>query len=153
MSTITEELQMTARDITRGPSFRENVEIAIVGGLLGAAYGYYEGRSKEAAWDKAKAGALIGIGAQYLIFHMLKPAMSGFGRAARSASFYGGHRPMVGVGFHPGLARGGHFEHFGQMLQRPGYGWEGNQQMSGGCPPGTVFDGIAACVPAIPGGF
>ena len=91
MSTISQELERTAHDLMRGPSFRDNAEIAIAGAALGGLLGYLKHRSRGEATRYATWGAGIGIASQYLVFHMLKPAQRQFARSAvQAASIAGG---------------------------------------------------------------
>jgi hypothetical protein len=138
MSTISQELERTAHDITTAPSFRDSAEIAIAGGALGALLGYLKTRSKSEAIRLAWWGAGIGIAGQYMVFHMLKPAMKQFGRSAMTAARFGGGgmgRHMTGAMPHPHM-------HFGRNL-----GWQ-QQLQQPPCPIGFVMSPITGqCVP------
>lgn len=139
MSTIAQELERTAHDITTAPSFRDSAEIAIAGGALGALLGFLKTRSRSEAIRLAWWGAGIGIAGQYMVFHMLKPAMKQFGRTAMAASQLGGGgmhhgRHMTGALPHPHM-------HFGRNLFQ-------QQQMMPQCPLGFVVSPITGqCVP------
>jgi len=105
MASIGHEIERTARDITVAPSFRDSAEIAIAGGLFAAAVGYLKTRNRSEAMRYAWYGAGLSVGAQYLVFHMLKPAMKEFARAGSRASLpMPPHfMPMPHPYFHPGV--------------------------------------------------
>ena len=98
MSTLTYELERTAHDLATAPSFRENIEIGIAGALAGAALGYLSKQDKSEAYRYAKWGAGIGIAGQYLVFHMLRPAMRQFQGSALRAAHYGHHMTGLDAG-------------------------------------------------------
>ena len=128
MTTITQELERTARDIATAPSFRDSAEIAIAGGTLGALLGYIRYRNKSDAMRFAWWGVGLGIAGQYMVFHMLKPAMKQFGRSAmQAATIGGGHRFVAGAPMHGGFGHGfgGHSLWQQQLMQSqcaPGFG-------------------------------
>ena len=98
MSTISQELERTAHDLMTGPSFRDNAEIAIAGGLLGGLLGYLKHRNRAEATRYATWGAGIGICSQYLVFHMLKPSMRQYASSSiRAAALGGGHFHAAGA--------------------------------------------------------
>lgn len=134
MSTVTAELERTAHDITTAPSFRDNAEIAIAGVALGALLGYIKHRSRHEAMKYAWWGVGLGIAGQYMVFHMLKPAMRQFGRSSMAAASFGRGRHMAGAPMHtPHMPM-----HFGHMFQQ-------QQQL---CPPGFVMDPLTGqCQP------
>lgn len=86
MTTISQELERMAHDIAQGPSVRDNFEMAIAGGAMGALLGYLKHRNKASAIQFAWWGAGLGIAGQYMTFHMLRPAMKTFGRTAQGAA-------------------------------------------------------------------
>ena len=134
-TTITQELERAAHDITTMPSMRDNIEMAIAGGALGALLGYLKHRSKDGAFSYAWWGAGLGIAGQYMVYHMLKPAMKQFGRSAMHAATFGGHRFATGA-----LGHGGHFGH--------GLGLGQSMMPQSMCPPGFMMSPLTGqCVP------
>jgi hypothetical protein len=69
------QFEKMAHDITSGPGLSDTVEIAAVGGALGALVGYAKSRDQAGATLFAIWGAGLGIAGQYLLFHMLRPAL------------------------------------------------------------------------------
>jgi hypothetical protein len=137
MTTISQELERTAHDITTAPSFRDSAEIAIAGGVLGALLGYVKHRNRHSAVSYAWWGAGVGIVGQYMVFHMLKPAMKQFGRSATIAAHLGGGRTITGSPLaHSFYGR----THFGPMQQFA--------QPAAICPPGMMMSPLTGqCVP------
>jgi hypothetical protein len=137
MTTITQELERAAHDITTMPSMRDNIEMAIAGGALGALLGYIKHRSRGGAISYAWWGAGLGIAGQYMVFHMLKPAMKQFGRSAMHAAQLGGGRVVTGAPM--GLSYYGRSHGLGHQ----GFGFQPQ-----GCPPGFFNSPITGqCVP------
>ena len=81
MPTLQAQIEKIARDITSGPDLSDAIEIAAIGGALGAGVGYLKDRSGETAKSFAAWGAGLGVAGQYMLFHMLKPSIrkSGYG--------------------------------------------------------------------------
>lgn len=80
------QLEKMAHDITSGPGLADTFEIGAMGGAIGALIGYAKSRDQATATSFAMWGAGLGIAGQYLLFHMLKPALKTFGATAHVAT-------------------------------------------------------------------
>ncbi len=152
MTTLTQELERGAHDIMTMPSMRDNIEIAIAGGALGAVLGYLKAHNTPNARAQAASyamwGAGIGVAGQYMVFHMLKPAMKQFARSTQTAAtimshpaFIGQQRSLVGAPWGR-LGGGGHYPHGGF-----GHAPHLHQQHQPPCPPGMMYQPHQGCVP------
>jgi hypothetical protein len=147
MTTISQEFERAAHDMMAMPSMRDNIEIAVAGGALAALLGYLKTRDRQTATRYAMWGAGIGVGGQYLIFHMLKPAMKQFGRSAQAAAALVGHHrgPVVGAPFGHHMPMHGGMGGMGGM----GMGYHHHmQQQQMPCPPGMMYSPqMQQCIP------
>jgi hypothetical protein len=101
MANLQQQLEKMAHDVTSGPGLFDSIEIAVVGGAVGAAIGYAKDRDFSGAKSFGLWGAGLGIAGQYLLFHMLKPATKTFARTAHAAAQASPQLSLQGV--HPGL--------------------------------------------------
>jgi len=148
MTTISQELERTAHDLMTGPNFRETAEIAIAGGLLGATLGYLKHVKTPIARSEAVKHAFWGVGigivGQYMVFHMLKPAMRQFARSSLGAAAVAMPHMHYGVGAQHGFHGGGHFGRGLGGMHHPFHPQQHHQV----CPPGTMFDVASGqCMP------
>jgi hypothetical protein len=86
MANLSQRFEKMAHDITSGPGLVDTLEIAALGGIVGAALGYAKDRDASGAKSFALWGAGFGIAGQFLLFHMLKPALKTFGHTAHAAA-------------------------------------------------------------------
>jgi len=75
MTTLQGQIEKMARDITSGPDLSDSIEMAVVGGAIGALIGYLKERDTSTAKSFAVWGAGLGVAGQYMLFHMLRPAV------------------------------------------------------------------------------
>jgi hypothetical protein len=115
------QLGKMGRDIISGPSLFDMAEIAVVGGVLGAAFGYARDRNARGAKSFALWGVGLGVAGQYLLFHMLKPALRAHAPAGRGgialqvAPKFASRGELVGNGSLPEAAGWGHGEMMGAV--------------------------------------
>lgn len=140
MTTISQEMERAAHDIMTMPSMRDNIEIGIAGAALAGLVGYLKTKDRHTATRYAMWGAGIGVGGQYLIFHMLKPAMKQFAASSsRAAAMMGGPRSYVGAPMY----RGHQMPMHGAMHPHVQH-----QQQPPPCPPGMMYNPqFQQCVP------
>ena len=156
------QIEKMASDITSGPDLSDSIEVGVVGAGLGALVGYLRDRSRESTKSFAMWGAGLGIGGQYLLFHMLRPSarargafMVGAGPEDCGPQAYwddqqqacvqlalpsGGSTPV------PQCPPGTFFDYFAGhcVSQGPKVGLQ-----PGECPPGLAWDDVqGACIPA-----
>jgi hypothetical protein len=75
MATLQGQIEKMARDITSGPDLSDSIEVGIVGAAIGAILGYVKDRDGRTAKSFALWGVGLGIAGQYMLFHMLRPAV------------------------------------------------------------------------------
>jgi hypothetical protein len=87
------------RDITSAPPIFDLVSIAIAGGAVGGFIGYLKDRNAKGAKSFALWGAGLGVAGEYMLFHVLKPALrrTGSGPIALMPRF-GAYGEFVGDG-------------------------------------------------------
>lgn len=74
MTTLQGQIEKIAHDVVSGPDLSDSIEVAVVGGILGAIVGYAKDRNSSGAKSLALWAAGLGVAGQYMLFHMLKPA-------------------------------------------------------------------------------
>jgi hypothetical protein len=96
MATLQSQVEKIARDVTSGPDLSDTIEIAALGGALGALLGYLKDRRGPTAKSFAVWGAGLGVAGQYMLFHMLRPVIR--------KTVYGAYAvPRVGYGDSPNV--------------------------------------------------
>src|SRR5271170_383239 len=135
------QLEKMAHDITSGPALSDSISIAVMGGALGGLVGYLKDKDARGAKSFALWGAGLGIAGQYMVFHMLKPALRTFGRTAHGAAQSAPMMQMV-----PRYAARGEFvgdgsgEYHAPEKCPKGFHWEMRSS-------GPGISGIMVCAP------
>src|SRR5208337_1437451 len=126
---IQTQLEKMAHDIKSGPDLTDSIEIAVMGGAIGGLIGYVKDKNRKGAVSLALWGAGLGIAGQYMIFHMLKPALKTFGSTAHEAALATPSVFAVRAGAggsqntNPELAGWGHGEMMGSVPYPHYYAW------------------------------
>jgi len=129
MSTIQTQLEKMAHDIKSGPDLTDSIQIAVMGGAIGGLIGFVKDKNRKGAVSLALWGAGLGIAGQYMIFHMLKPALKTFGSTAHEAALAtpsvfavrAGAESVSGV--NPETTGWGHGEMMGSVPYPHYYAW------------------------------